>query len=297
MENYNIVFATDENYVQHLCVALVSLLKNNKDQFFKIYIINGGIPSQSYKNIETVVEGFQCELVNIIVDDGIFEKLITNHHFTKANYYRLLIPKFIQEEKILYLDADIVVNGTIENLYEEDIDDCYIGAVENPGFYRHSELKMDCNSSYFNSGVMLINLKKWKKDSLANKVIDFVENNPEVIKFVDQCGLNAVIDGRWKKLPLKYNQQAVIFEKDYDANYNCFLTEELTEAKQSPVIVHYTGSSKPWHYGNKHPYKHLYLKYLSMTPYRYSLPTDLTALNVLKWMVPKFVKRKLKRIY
>ena len=282
-----------------MCVALVSLLKNNKEHFFKIYIINGGIPSRSYKNIEAVVEDFQCELVNITVDDGIFEKLIINHHFTKANYYRLLIPKFIQAEKVLYLDADIVVNGSIENLYKEDLEDLngdYIGAVENPGFYRHSELKMDSNSSYFNSGMMLINLKKWKEDSLANKVIDFVDKNPAVIEFVDQCGLNAVIDGCWKKLPLKYNQQSVIFEKDFD-EFNCFLPDELIEAKQTPVIVHYSGASKPWHFGNKHPYRHLYLKYLRMTPYRDSMPTDSPLLNGLKWMVPEFIKSKLKRIF
>ncbi|MDD5462568.1 MAG: glycosyltransferase family 8 protein [Methylococcales bacterium] len=297
MVNCNIVFATDKHYVQHLCVALVSLLKNNKEQFFKIYIINGGIPGQTYKKIEAVAEGYQCELVNITVDDDIFENLIINHHFTKAMYYRLLIPEFIQEEKLLYLDADIVVNGSIENLYKEDINGCFIGAVEDPGFNRHKELKMNSNSRYFNSGVMLINLKKWTEENLANKVIDFVENNPTLVTFPDQCGLNAVIDGNWKKLPLKYNQQALIFEKNFDDNYNCFTYEELSEAKQSPVIVHYSGSPKPWHFISKHPSKYLYWKYLRMTPYKYSLPTDLTPLNVLKWMVPEFIKRKLKQTF
>ena len=119
MGNYNIVFATDKNYIQHLCVALVSLLKNNKDHSFKIHIINSGIPSITYKKIVAITDGFQCELINITIDDSVFEKLITNHHFTKANYYRLLIPNFIQAEKVLYLDADIVVNGSIENLYKD----------------------------------------------------------------------------------------------------------------------------------------------------------------------------------
>lgn len=297
MGSYSVVFAADDNYVQHLCVALISLLENNQEQFFKIYIINGGIPIQIFKKIEATVKGRSCRLVNITVDDVFFNKLIVNHHFTKANYYRLLIPQFIQEDIVLYLDADIVVNGSIENLFKEKIEDYYIGAVENPGFSRHSELKMNPSSSYFNSGVMLMNLKKWKKDDLADRVIDFVENNPTVIKFVDQCGLNAVIDGNWKKLPLKFNQQSFIFRENFDDALDCFSFEEISDAKQNPVIVHYTGTSKPWHLKNKHPCKNLYLRYLRMTPYKYSLPADLTPLNVLSWIAPAFVKRKLRQYF
>lgn len=289
----NVVFATDKNYVRHLCVALISLLKNNKEQLFKVYIISDGIPGDVFKNIEAVAKEYGCELVSITVDDDIFDRLVTAHHFTKANYYRLLIPEFINDDVVLYLDADIVVNGSIMGLYKEDITNYYVGAVENPGFNRHGELRMNDSSGYFNSGVMLINLNKWKEDGLNNKVIHFVENNSEAIKFVDQCGLNAIINGRWKKVALKYNQQSVIYENDFEHNYNCFSPDELAEARQDPVIVHYTGTSKPWHLRNKHPYKYLYLKYLRMTPYKYALPTDLTILNVLKWLVPDFLKRNI----
>jgi lipopolysaccharide biosynthesis glycosyltransferase len=295
MEDYNIVFAIDEGYVQHLCVALVSLLKNNDGCSFKIYIINGGIKSQAFNKIETVTTGFKCKLVNIKIDDGVFERLITGHHFTKANYYRLLMPEFIQEDKILYLDSDIVINGSIDYLYKEDVSGFYICAVENPGFNRHEELRMNPLSGYFNSGIMLINLKKWKEDGLANKVIEFVENNPTAIEFVDQCGLNAIINGRWKKLKLKYNQQSVIYEEDYLEKYNCFPVGDLIEAKSNPVIVHYTGSSKPWHFINKHPYKYLYLKYLRLTPYWYVLPTDFTLRNIIKWMIPDALKKMINK--
>lgn len=294
MKKYSVVFATDENYIQHLSVALVSLFINNDDCKFDIYIICSGMSEENFAKLQSIGDKYQATIKQIVVNDEVFDTLVTNHHFTKANYYRLLIPNFIQEDKVLYLDADIVVNGSIKNLFSIDLEDKYIAAVLNPGFQRHQELKMNLDSEYFNSGVMLINNKLWKMHSITDKVIKFVDDNQSVIQFVDQCGLNAIVNGNWIKIPLKFNQQAVIFEKDFKEKYSCFSDDELNEAKENPVIIHYTGSSKPWHFRNKHPYKHLYWKYLRMTPFKRYIPEDLTVINVIKWMIPKSIKEFIK---
>jgi lipopolysaccharide biosynthesis glycosyltransferase len=135
----------------------------------------------------------------------------------------------------------------------------------------------------------------WKKNGLHNKVISFVEENNECIKFVDQCGLNAIIDGDWIKIPLKFNQQAVIFKDFFNEKYNCFSEFELEEAKKNPVVIHYTGSSKPWHFMNNHPYKYLYWQYLKKTPFNRLFPEDLTVLNIVKKSIPEPVKSFIKR--
>lgn len=289
MKKYNIVFATDEGYIEHLSVALISLLINNKDSDFVVYIINGGININNFKRMESIAAKFNCHLVNLAIDDTLFSNLVVNHHFTKANYYRLLIPNLLDVEKALYMDADIVVNGPIDELYEENIDEYLIAAVENPGFNSHADLKMKENSRYFNSGVMLLNLNRWRDFNVAARVIDFVDKNPSAIKFVDQCGLNAIVDGNWKRLHPKFNQQAVIHEKNFAEKYNCFSDAELATAKRNPVIIHYTGSSKPWHLINKHPHKHLYWYYLRKTPYKFKLPSDLTINNFIKWLLPRSI--------
>jgi len=294
MKKYSVVFATDENYIQHLSVALFSLLKNNNNCQFQIYVICSGISEKYFHKLKLIVNKFDSTINQIVVKDEIFDSLVTNHHFTKAMYYRLLIPKFIKDDVVLYLDADIVVNGSIKDLFDIDLESKYIGAVLNPGFQRHKELKMDLDSEYFNSGVMLINNKLWITNSVADKVIKFVDDNQSVIKFPDQCGLNAIVNGNWQKAPLKFNQQAAIFEKDFSNKYNCFSKEELEDAKENPIIIHYTGSSKPWHFRNKHPYKNLYWKYLKMTPFKRYIPNDLTVVNVIKWMIPKSIKEFIK---
>lgn len=294
MKKYSVVFAIDENYIQHLSVALVSLLQNNDDCKFDIYIICSGMSEENFAKLQSIGNKYQATIKQIVVNDKVFDTLVTNHHFTKAMYYRLMIPNFIQEDKVLYLDADIVINGSVKNLFSIDLEGKYIAAVLNPGFQRHQELKMNFDAKYFNSGVMLINNKVWKSDDLAKNIIEFIDLKSNIIQFPDQDGLNATINGNWVKLPLKFNQQAVIFDENFEKRYSCFSKEELEEAKETPVIIHYTGSSKPWHFSNNHPYKNLYWKYLRMTPFKRYIPEDLTVINVMKWMIPKSIKEFIK---
>lgn len=295
-EKVNIVFAIDNNYVQHLSVALVSLLDNNKDLLFRIYVISSGLSKKNIDKIHDISGRYDCEVKNITVSDDLFVALATAHPFyPKGTYYRLLIPELIDEEKVLYLDSDIVVNGSIKGLYYQNIGENYVCAIEDPGFDRHQQLKMDPESVYFNSGMMLINLKKWKSDGIQKKVIDFIENNQDVIYFPDQCGLNAIINGRWKKVPLKYNQQSSIFSKDFEKKFNCFSPEELAEAKEKPIIIHYTSGSKPWHYKNSHPFKRRYWDYIKMTPYRHAVYSDLMPLYLLKSMIPADIRKTIKK--
>ena len=292
---YNIVFGIDNNYVQHLCVAIISLLTNNKDLPFNIYIISSGLSKKNMNNILYLSNRYDCEVHNITISDNLFVELATSKPFyPKGTYYRLLIPELINEEKVLYLDSDIVVNGSIRNLYNEELGDYYVCAIEDPGFDRHQQLKMNPDSVYFNSGMMLINLSKWKRDSIQKKVINFIENNQDAIWFPDQCGLNSVINGQWKKVSLKYNQQSSIFSDGFEKKFNCFSHNELQEAKERPIIIHYTGGSKPWHHKNAHPYKKLYWKYIKMTPYRHSIYSDLMPLFLLKSMIPADIRKIIK---
>jgi len=293
----NIVFATDRNYIQHLCAALVSLLENNKHLSIDIYIISSGMSKRNYRNIKEIVDKYNCKVKHIVISDELFATLaITHPYYPKGTYYRLLIPELIDTEKILYLDSDIIVNGSIKELYEQNLDDYYVCAIEDPGFDRHDQLKMNKSSKYFNSGMMLINLALWKKSGLQRKVIDFIEHNPQSIWFPDQCGLNSVINGKWKKAPLKYNQQSSIFSPGFEEKFNCFSKAELDEAKTNPIIIHYTSGSKPWHSKNTHPYKYLYWKYLKMTRYKYAIYSDFMPMYLLKSIIPSDLKKQIKAI-
>ncbi|NTV67317.1 MAG: glycosyltransferase family 8 protein [Chlorobaculum sp.] len=296
-EHVNIVFASDRNYIQHLSAALVSLLVNNRELALTVYIISSGMTPKDRRRIDEIVNGYDCEVRHLTVSDDLFVRLATEHPmYPKGIYYRLLIPSLIDEKKVLYLDSDIIVNGSIRELYDTDLGDAYVGAIEDPGFDRHDKLRMERSARYFNSGMMLINLAKWKESGVQKKVIDFIEHNPDAIWFPDQCGLNSIINGKWKTVPLKFNQQSSIFSEGFDDKFDCFNKEELQEARTKPVIIHYTSGSKPWHFRNNHPYKSYYWKYLKMTPYRHAIYSDLRPAHLLKSMIPKDLKSAIKKV-
>lgn len=290
MERLNIVFTTDTNYTQHLGVCMYSLLFNNVQEKFDIYIISSEIEISIKTKLQSIAKEFDANIIFLQVNENDFTDLVVNNHFTIANYYRIMIPDLIKKDKVLYLDVDMIIQGSLNVLYNIDITDHYIAAREESTiFNRHKELKMSLSAKYFNSGVMLMNLKKWRTDNISLKVIQFVKENPTVIKHVDQCALNAILNGHWYNIPQKFNVQT--------ENY-----KEMKKCQQENIIIHFTGPSKPWHFMNKHKCKSLYWKYLSQTPFRDYRYPDLNMKNfILKYtpikiqsIIGKFLPKSLK---
>ena len=282
----NVVFATDTGYLQHLAVALASLLENNNGM--NIYVINNDISTNDWKKLEKLFIGKDSNLIDAKIDDSQIENLITNSYFTKAMYYRLFIPDIVQGNKALYLDVDIVINGRIDDLYNTEISNTFLAAVDDMDIKNFHDLEMKSSAKYFNSGVMLINLEYWRAHNIKEKVIEFIDRKRAVLRCHDQDGLNSVINGNWLELHPRYNLHLILLYSDYAPD------SPIKEAIDNPVIIHYSGPYKPWHFRSNHPYKHLYWKYLRMTPYKYFIPDDFNIINVVKWMVPMSVKQYLK---
>jgi lipopolysaccharide biosynthesis glycosyltransferase len=301
MDPIKIVFASDKGYVPHLATAIVSLIKNNKDLKFEISVINSDIRQSDWERINSLGKSGDHIFINLKIAGELFNGLVLSDHFTKAIYYRLLIPELIRSDRVLYLDSDIVINGQIEELYKTDLDEVYLAAVEEPNFIRHEELGMTPGSKYFNSGVLLMNLGMWRRDSIRDRVIEFIRNKPGVIKFPDQCGMNAVINGRWKSVHLKYNLQSAIYDFDEDYLKNIYGLKELREAKTRPVIIHFTGSTKPWHDDYNLNLQPLYWYYRKFTPYRNKLSrwkymNKWYIIKPIKKIIPDFIKAIIKSL-
>lgn len=282
-----ILFATDVGYVPHLAAALFSLLLNNNNLHIRVIIFTTALPKNDRYKLQALCGKFEVPVEFIYLKDNLFDGLILNHHFKKSNYYRLFAADLIEEEQCLYLDADIIVTHSIFELASVYLGESYLAAVENPGFNRHIDLGMHHESKYFNSGVMLINLEKWRSKNLRDKVISFVKDKTESIHFVDQCGLNGIVNGEWIELNAKYNCQTYMLS--IHKFYSC-------RASQLPVIIHYTGSSKPWHLNNTHPYKKLYWHYRNQTPYKSFVADDFSLFNMIRYITPHFVRNFFKKI-
>jgi lipopolysaccharide biosynthesis glycosyltransferase len=295
-DKLKIAFTINHAFLMPFSVALHSLLENNKGHIEKIYLFCDFLSGDEKLKLQKIISDFQVEMQCIEVDDAQLEKLVTTLHFNKTNYYRLLIPELIAEKKILYLDADILVLGSLMPIWEVNLEDNYLAAVWTPGVEWHPELGVSKKDGYFNSGVMLINLDKWRAENLGQKTIQFVKDNPRLIWFVDQCGLNALTKSKWVKIPLKYNLTVDVYEGIYHESDPGVDMAEIRKAIEDPVIVHFSGTSKPWHTSNQHPYKWKFWKYLWKTPYSRLLPQDFCVTGVVKYLTPKSVRSFFRKI-
>jgi len=294
MGKIRVISVVDENYAQHLGVMLCSLFEHQKSNSkLDVYIVDAGISEKNKSKLKQVGERYDTAITFLKVDKSIYKNFKISHHVNSSVYYRISIPKILDSsiKKVLYLDCDLIIKKDISELWNIDISKYFIAAVENPKFNRYNNLKIPINAKYFNSGVMLINLEKWRQHNIAHRVIKFIKDNPEKIILWDQDALNAILYNGWKELPPKWNQQTIMFE--IDVSETNFTKAKFTEATENPAIIHYTTSSKPWHYTNEHPLKNEYYKYLKKTPWRKYSPPDKNFINILKKIskkiLPKFM--------
>ena len=294
----NVVFGSDKIYVEHLAVAICSLFKCNPNLSFNVYVFNTDIDKDSWSRLSELAERYGQSLIDMKILDEEIEGLITSEtYYTKATYYRLFIPEKLSFDKVLYLDSDIVINGSIEDLYNTNIDQCYMAAVADAVPSPHKDLGMSEDSKYFNCGVMLVNLRKWREDRIKERVIELTRKKPWAMQFADQCGINSIVNGRVKELHPKYNAQAIFFQVrlKHTRSY-LYPVGQLREAVEHPVIIHYSGKEKPWHLGYKHRFRGLYWKYLRETPFNSHSRSELRFVNLMVLCVRKLNKEIKKRM-
>lgn len=289
----HIAICSDEQYMPYCSVLIKSICENNTDDNLEFHVVTGGVSSEAHERIQTVVSyyGKKLSLYTVNLSDFKDCHVRKAEHITVAAYFRLQLPEILPADvkKVLYLDCDIVVDGSISPLFDFDLTGKAVGAVYNQtgGDIRHyNRLNLDFRSGYFNAGVLMINLDYWRKNNVSKRVIDFISENPDICKYHDQDGLNYVLRNEKVLLPLKYNVQA-LFYLDVPIIPKVFF-DELEEAKKSPVIIHYTGSDKPWQKWSNQPNKERYMFYAMLNP--------LVAEAVIRPSLLQYAKHHIKKI-
>ena len=287
-----VLLTIDQTYLVPATVTLFSLLENNPKQSFKIYLFSEESDPKWLTPLREIVEGRGSEIVLKRVTKDDFENIKINLHFSVAAYYRLLAADLIEEDRVLYLDSDTLILGDITPLWQVDLGEYPLAAVSDLIVRDFHRLDLQESHGYFNSGVMMLNLKIWRESDLGNKVLAYVFSNPEKIIYADQCGLNGFLNGNWLRLDLKWNLQASLFQKEYEDLISSWNEGfDLKAANQNPLIIHFSGPQKPWQLGSRHPYKKMYWKYLNQTPFARRFSEDFTIPNLLRMLIPLALKK------
>lgn len=127
------------------------------------------------------------------------------------------------------------------------------------------------SSKYFNSGLLIINVDRWRKEKITDKVIQYIKENQDILFYPDQDALNVVLQEKWYSLEFRWNQISLFHNMNItESSY----AHEIQNALDNPAIVHFTEASKPWQYLNSHPNKKDYFYYLNLTGWReYKYPS------------------------
>jgi lipopolysaccharide biosynthesis glycosyltransferase len=252
MKSIDVCFALDNKYVVPCIVAIQSLcLSNCASSIVNIYILGGGITDKNKHQIESVVACHENATVYFVnVDDDGF-KDFSNDTWGTAAAYRLRIGELLPHlDRILYLDSDIIVCKSVCELFSLDLGNNVIGMVPDIWCNKQRRRFPSKRQTYFNSGVCLIDLKKWRNLSISDELFNYYSRNLDKCLYPDQDSINNVLDGRILQLDCRYN-----FSYHWDKNecMESFGFCHVTEA----VIVHFI-FNKPWWSSCIHPYAYLY---------------------------------------
>lgn len=244
----HLVTATNDAYALPLGVMLTSLFANKtSDDLVTVYVLYETLSTQNKLNLVKVLKKYNQHPLFLPVNNLDFSNLKETHYITKEMYYRIAIPDLLGPEvkKALYLDSDLIVKEDIRKLWETDISDYFVAAVESIDAQgRKKDLWIPDNYRYFNSGVLLINVETWREHNISTKVFEFIQTHPEKLVHPDQDALNAVLYDKWLLLHPKWN---------YTTGH------AKLRLRTKPAIIHFTGQKKPWN--ASHPLGKHYLKY------------------------------------
>lgn len=272
----SIVAAADENYAMGLAAMGCSLIRNHTGALgIDFYIIDGGITDQTKSDILGSWEQKNVRVHWLTPDASRIQKLKLTYWFTQAVYLRLLIPDLLPQSvsKALYLDSDVIVLADIEQLWKIDLHGHFIGAIQDMNFptfgqaFRTLEgMNVDPRTPYFHSGVLLMNLERWREEEISAKIVHFIEHHRDNVQWADQDGINAMLATSCLPLDPRWNVSVESFVTSWEQSV--FDQETFEHLTTDPAIVHFATHSKPWHSQCEHPKIHLFFEYLDMTRWK-----------------------------
>jgi lipopolysaccharide biosynthesis glycosyltransferase len=312
-EIINIACSSDDNFAQHLCVVLFSLLKNlSSEREVLINILDGGISEENKEKITSSLEFFKSKISEIrfiLMEKAEFAEFRESKTITRPAYFRINLPSILfNSEKVIYLDCDLVIEGDISELYDMSLSDAFILAVRDSSVEMEKEYENVLNipniKGYFNSGVLLINLEKFRQENISNEIIKSLKKLDRLSREFDQCALNAVLYNRWHALSPQWNQLAGM-SMNSSHKQTTYTKDEFFLAKNDPKIIHFQSRfSKPWLYESISPDKDRYLHYLKQTKFS-DFKFEVTAKKIfMKYLyklyflyTPLFLSKNIFRLY
>ena len=279
----DVALAFDENYVQHAAVCIESIILNNLSDFesVNIHILENGISILNKEKLKKIYQDFSAVNVFYYPQVDLEEKVhpIIKNYASISTYSRLLLASLLDKEieKVIYLDCDGVVLGSLLDLYYLKIDNYYVGGVIDDVIdcFHKERYGLAPEQNYINAGFLLINLKKWRQDGAERKLLNCANTFEEELIYWDQEVINMVFQDEILIIDPKYNLKPTAFLYSWKKRYsivnknNYYSKKDLFNAKKEPIYIHFHASpyGRPWESSCLHPKRKAYDDYLLLTPW------------------------------
>lgn len=310
----DICYYSSDFYAPYTGISMFSLCKNNRDLAFRLNVIDTGISEENKKKMRSVAEQFDKELV--FHDYKVLEAFIRDElklpicSGSYATYIKVFPDRiFTESDRILFVDGDTIINGSIRGLLETDLTDYVFAAVKvplinevrvykenNPDNIRLEYAKKFLESGYYNIGIFYCNLIRWREEDFGTKILATREAHlPRMTQAhdvpIDEMMMNlAVLENPEKhyarELPAVYNSTNHNIPH-YRAKKSALMCGYINEqdferAYYHPVIIHYC-IFKPWNVDCFTRYKNLVRRYKRQSPWPDAFEEKLYKTPVDRW--------------
>lgn len=268
----HIAIATDAGFAMQTATAIASVRAHGDDSYV-VHVLHDGIDA----DLRARIAGDGPESVVVEWIDARSERFADfrgDSLVAPAVLFRLRIGELLPElGRVIYLDADTLVLSSLRGLWELPLgDDDVVAAVRDIGFPDFAgivpwrEVGAPPDAPYFNSGVLLIALDRWRTGDIGGRALDL--GTRHIFKLRDQCALNVVCIDRWRRLPARWNVQRGHFRRD-GPPWSLEGVDALTEAQEQPAIMHFCNPrwNRPWLAECDHPYRDQWFTELAATPW------------------------------
>jgi lipopolysaccharide biosynthesis glycosyltransferase len=267
-------------YVAH-CATMLRSLQVQHPQGVRIHLFHGpDLTDRRKARLAEMVRAGGGEISFRFVPDAMLAGLPTRGFTRKATWYRIFLPELLEGlDRVLYLDSDLIVVDDLAPLWDTPLGDHYLAAVTNvlePEYSdRPGELGIHEPNSYFNAGVMLMNLAAMRADDCTEALLAFGTREAPRLLWRDQDALNVVLGARRLHLHPRWNCMN-IFRFEWAEEVHGPVA--LAEAVRDPAIRHFEGpdENKPWHFSSSPGQRRLYAQYRRQTPWPRHRPTGVT---------------------
>jgi lipopolysaccharide biosynthesis glycosyltransferase len=297
----HVACSADARYLPHSAAMLHSVLACSDARPVHVHYLHGrDIAQADLARLERMVTGQGGSFSSMELPPEMIAGLPTWEYVTAPMWYRIFLPDLVPDaDRILYLDVDTIAIGSLEELWQTDLTDYYLAAVSNVFQLNHlsrlAALDIDMPQSYFNSGVLLMNLDLMRRDGCSHTLREHAIENAQQLLWPDQDTLNLVLGQRRLPLHPRWNYMNSIVE--FPWSVYVFGAKAVREAARDPGIRHFEGPSvnKPWHYLCETQLRDAYSAHRLQTPWPELRLEGVTPRNRLVFL-NRTVRRRARRL-